>query len=618
MMDHGNSHKKLVRARFIVPIALCGAAWGVYGFGQLHSTKTYTGGELEGLHIVDSDKDGVATTSSGLSVRFLGVSNGTSDAWEHWWKLDGGPLDENPFPYAPQNGDQPPVINGNFRGISFQVSAKSPINVSYVGFIPGTPWHVLEPGEQLHNWDAPQTFELNQYNTVHKATFFADDISANQFLIGFAAGEWKNIDIVPNKLSLATKKGDVLAKGNWGVANVVRVPSDDRFVTSAKSIQPGISITLDPPKGLLTQELRIVPIDEKGKELPIFSRQNQAFIPNMMPVKPVRFEIQARPYEYIRYKDLHLDPDKKLWENIAWGPNQPTKKIEINGLSAELVAFASTKPGNQEWNKLQYVQKNLFTIDGHIWRGHPTELEGAVGPKSEMETVIDPVTRQMRHGHELPKPWFAVVKFLGVSKNEPKTEGQLELYGSDSDRPGEGLHLDWNQTPMFWNEYGQVRPIPETMWISFAMKPEAKFAQLKMEVATGPWVKAVEFAPDPNEIKPMGPEYRQYTLELNSKVHVQYLMPGNKRVDRVCDQTDLDGKQKRIFARLKSGARIPLAITAYHQYGASKSLSPSYDLDRDVNTTEGDVIALTDIAAFEVETRDIKTEYLVFAVPTKE
>ncbi len=189
------------------------------------------------------------------------------------------------------------------------------------------------------------------------------------------------------------------------------------------------------------------------------------------------------------------------------------------------------------------------------------------------------------------------------------------MYGSDSDKPGADLHSEWNLAPVQENLPGQLHPLPETYRAQLAMSPRAKFAQIKIQATAGQWVKVATVVPSPADIKPAGPTNRLYSLDVGPNVTIRFNTPTGRPEDHFVAPLEVEGKQTRAFARLKSGRRLPLTATAYRREENSAELHPTYEFDRDATTTEGDVIALSDVAAFEIESRTIKTGYLVVKLP---
>ncbi|MDR3689789.1 MAG: hypothetical protein P4L46_10455 [Fimbriimonas sp.] len=563
-------------------------------------------------------KDGVGMGPDCIKVRLISISKGNTENWEHWWDANGAPLSQSPYPYPTNIPDFAPRTDGRFRELRFEVSAPDSVqDDSYLGYVPDVVHQGLTPLEQpFHGWDIPQELRLGKMPVMQKAGVYVDDPSADKFLFGIAAGSWSTIDTAKCTFSMKMTKGQVVVTGSWGRLVAVGGIGRDQFIASAKSI-PAIELQMVPPEDLYDQELRLKAYDAAGAEVAMmWSRQNRATIGFNVMTKIATVAIQARPYRYIEFADLHFDPEPSLWRQYVWGPNQPSVKVRVGEVTAELTAVSCSKPGEQDWNKNQYVFDKLYTPDGHIWRDHSTSYDGATGPMVEAAPSVDPRTGKISQPRPLPAPWIAHLQFQGLASGDSRPRGKVEVVGSNSDRPGEDVHEDWNLTPLHWNAYGQTRELPaDGLWASFALKPHTTYAQFRFEIASGPWQKAAEIVPDPEDIKPQGPEYRLYTLEVGSKVHIAFRDPNRAPVDKPCSTPDLAGMETRTFARMKSGARIPLKITSYRQEVATSPLWSCYDLDRDATETEGDAIALPEVAAFEIESRKIQTGYLVFKLP---
>ena len=327
-------------------------------------------------------------------------------------------------------------------------------------------------------------------------------------------------------------------------------------------------------------------------------------------------EIQSRPFEYLDYKDVHFDRDAPKWKDFVWGDTQPGKVFKVGNTELELVAIADTVPGTKDYNQNQYVHNVLYNVDGKIWRGHPADLDRAVSPKMIGDGQYDPVSHSPIRPHPIEAPFFGVIKIHSMGSHD-KPDFFVQSGGSDSVKPGENFHTDWNGTPLILNEYGRMKPIESEIWAPFALTSKANVGQIKVQVADGEWTTLASIKPDPNLIKPAGPEFRKLTLMVGPTVHWVFEGPNYHWVDQICSSANLKDQETRVFAVLKTGRKLPLTISSYRQNGPSQSLIPCFDFDRDAEVTEGDMIALPDIDHIAVEGREIHTGYVVVPNPHK-
>jgi hypothetical protein len=195
---------------------------------------------------------------------------------------------------------------------------------------------------------------------------------------------------------------------------------------------------------------------------------------------------------------------------------------------------------------------------------------------------------------------------------------RMRVFGSDSPEPGKGLHADWLNWLWQWEEYGAPRELAQDrIAIPLAPNDQAKYIQLAVEAASGPWAKAFEITPNVAEVRTDRSQSSDYVLELGDKAHAAFWLPDGTRVYRELSPENLAGRQTRVFARLKTGERKLLKITSYMRYGADPQLHPSYNFDRNPGIPLGpsNYIPLVEVDAFEIETRKISKGFIVFSLP---
>jgi len=569
---------------------------------------------------------GVASTPDGIHVRFMGISKGNTMNPEHYWTPSGGPMEEVFDPPMGQMPDQAPRTDGRYRELAFSITADHwPVDASVLGFIPGIARMVLPEEDRIfHGWDPERALHIDRYATIKKTGVYVDDPQADSFILGLATGEWKTVDAAKNELKGPPYLGNIVAKGSWGRAVVTKAISElissgadatkgfgSRSAIAYSKGFPTITLTIEPASGTVDDEYRLLAFDSAGVPVPLNSSRNTADISVMQVKQIASFEVQSRPFQFLKFDGVHYDPVESLWKDVVWGPNQKTQSIPVGDFSAELIGLVSTKLGNKEWNNQQYVTKTVYSVDGHVWKDHPENLSNVTESKFGIPFGAQPPK-------ELPRPWVAQVKFHFSDDSYPRPVGRVKVFGSDSTTPGQGLHEEWNLRPSFQNLGSELIPLRSDLYVPISLDPKAKVAQLLFEVATGKWVKVFELKPDPNDIKPMGPDFRIYSLEVGPEVRVHYRAPGNTWVDKKVGDAKLDWRQVRVFARMKSGQRVPMALSSYRSEGGNEDLRPTYDLDREATETEGDMIALRDVEAFEIESRTISKGIMVVKLPDHE
>ncbi len=589
------------------------ASWDYPDHPNTHAVTASKGSLTTPKNILVA-RDWSATTQDEVTVQLLAVSKGNTMNREHWWSPNGGPLAEVLDTTSYQQPDQPKATDGRIRELVFKVTASHfPLQGNISGYAPNTALPGLSPKDQpFHGWDPGEAIQIGQFPTERHVRLYVDNLKEDTYRVGLATGDWNPLGASKNELTSPPYTGKVLAHGDWGTANVIHSPMDDLngkgiVFAHSKNID-ALEVEVQSPVEPKNEEIRLLAFEKDGKPVPIYSAQNRATIPMYVLKKIASFEVQSRPIVYIEFNKIHFDPDKSLWSNAVFGEEQPTKKVQVGGITVELVALIETGPGTQDWNKERYVTKTVYTVGGNVWKDHPMNYNNVGQPRYDYQSNQNPPK-------ELKRPWVAVMKLGLGSSTDPKPQGRIRVFGSDSEIPGTGLHASWNLTPQFYSTGPELRSLQPAYDLPIALAPEATCAQIHIECASGPYKKVVEYKPDPADIKPQGDEFRVYTLEVGNEVRVRYRNHGNQWIEKLGIKADLKEKQTRVFARMKSGKRILLQLTSLSQVGNEPRLRVCYDLDRDATETEGDMIALGDVKAFEVEARPISQHIMVVKLP---
>ena len=591
-----------------LPAGLIALGWVALGSGVRHRQSTVR----PQISIPASNGQGV--TSHGTHVQLVALHHINTQDWEHWWSPNGGPLNTDPFNQPWQPRQEKDDDSDSHQTICLRLSSEAPSQVDAVLYVPGMTL------ADLVSWDDPrkpvdqiQTLQINKFENRMESIFLPKSSTSDLF-VGIADGEWKSLGFSKPAFGKAPYKGRIVLSGSWGTGKVIRDMNSDTLAIAARSVMDGLVVELKGKSGILDTEFRVKATDSVGKELPLYTAHNLAHIPLQILDKIQTIEIQARPFEYVEFKEVHFDRDADLWKNIVWGSAQTGKSLKLGETEITLAAVAQTAPDDHEWNRDRYVQSKLYTVDGKEWRAHPEELNGAVSGKRIDTGQYNPVNHAPLPAREISAPYFGVLKIQSVSGPDTP-DFFIQSGGSDSDIPGKNFHQEWNQTPLTLNDYGRMRPLQPKIWASFALSQPAKFGQVKVQIAEGSWKAAAEIKPDPNEIKPAGPDLRKLTLMVGDQIHWIYEVPNYKWKDRVASPVNLKNLETRVSAVLKSGRKIPLVIHSYRQDSSDGALQPCFDFDRDAEVTEGDMICLRDVDKILVEARPIQTGYLVVPPP---
>jgi len=561
-------------------------------------------------HIIVA-RNGVAVTPDGIKVSLLALSKGNTTNWSHWWEPSGGPFTRPPETYAPSIPDQPARTDGRVREMLFALSSdRFPVDASINGYLPDQARDGLPYSErEFHGWSRVESVRLESASFTKHTTVYVDDPSENRYLVGVASGEWTTIDTAKCDAAGPLVFGRVVAKGAWGTATIVSstlrplsVKGSSSAITRGFSGRPmHITLAVEPLSGPLNQEMKLQAFDVEGNAVPLFSDNNLAMIsPANMP-RIASFAVLARPYVYLEFDGIHFDPDSDLWKGAVWGPDQPSLKLQIGDVTAELSALIWTKPGDKPWNKDQYVLDSVFTPAGAPWKDYPAEFDNTIVPMLDVD------------GKTRPRPWHAVIRLHDSPAS--KAVGRIEVFGSNSPTPAEGVNPSWNLIPSLPSGRDDLRPFPSILNPMLALAPQATYGQIRIEVASGPWITLSRVTLNAEDIRSNGPDFRGCTLEVGADVHFKYSEPGNRRVDRPFPKANCGDHQERVVAILKSGATVELSVSHYRREAGKPGESSAFEFDREATVTEGDVIALPDVSAFEVQGRPLNQGTFVVKLP---
>ncbi len=554
-------------------------------------------------------KNWIGTTAAGTTIRLVGLSKGNTLNKDHRWNPDGGFLNDPIYGDVENQEDQPATKDGPVRELDFEITGKYDPETSclvYVG--DGVQKGLTWEEKQFHGWDDGGLEPSRGKPVLHKSRVYVDSPGADTFIFGLAEGPWSLLNTVKNTLSKTPKNDDVIAKGPWGEARLV-----DRQMGAIYKGQP-MELSKSPwgygqlmvriiKSEPVTDDVRLRAFDKSGTEIFSSWRLGSGMFSTPDSSNIDHWEVESRPYSFVKFTNVSFDPDPKVWSGIVWGPDVPSAEIKLGAVKVDIKGIQHLGP----WavSDDQYGPFRLYSPEGKLWKDGPGRLQATTGRYEYLPNG--------RKGKELPAPWFV---FLNIAQtgNDDKAAVRMEIYGSDVTEPGKGLHKEWNKAWVDWNQYGEMTPYDQARLPSFVPSPEAKAMQIKIDAASGPFVKIAEIKPDLSEVKPT--LYRDYTFATGSKPHARYIdKSGKNRVDDL-GKLDLANKQFRTVAVLKSGERRHLKVTSYEAYTPG-ALVPSYDffLNKDLANEPRNGIALQDVDHFEIEARPIQTSYFAFKIP---
>ncbi|WP_144241152.1 hypothetical protein [Fimbriimonas ginsengisoli] len=557
-------------------------------------------------------KDGIAAFPNGMTVRLAAIGKDNARDPDHFWTLAGGLVEEDLSPVPTYEKDAPPPTDGRIRQVVLELKNPPAFpSIPYNAYVPdsarsGLTWQEKE----FHGWDAQPGAYLGSQGGQIRLRLYIDDPTADHLLFGVPNGPWKTIGSGVNTVTAPPFLHRDLIKGPWGSVTITQIPT---ITASTKSILGGYPVvfaTIQATPALEGDELRLRAFDASGMEVPTSCLRNVATISESSLAKIARFEVESRPYVYAEFEGVHYDPDPKQWADIAWGETQPELSAEVGQVPVKVLAIAHTRSGDREWNKEQYVVDKLYTVEGKLWRDAPDWMTQGGFPKREFPTPNS-------EARLLPPP-MSVILNIG-KEGEEKPQIKLRIIPSDSSKPGEGLHPEWNKWTQYWlkDPYGGLVGAPPRVFLPVAPTPEARFFQIEIEAAKGAFSKSMEVKPNVAEVRTDRSQTSDYTLEVGKTVHAHFWLPNGVPVDRELDPSSLAGRQTRVFARLKSGERKLLKVTSYRRTAADPELRPSYDFDRNPGIPLGlsNYIPLVEVDAFEIESRPIEKQTLVVSIP---
>jgi hypothetical protein len=130
-------------------------------------------------------------------------------------------------------------------------------------------------------------------------------MKVSNLVVGVSDGPFKKIDAFPNTLGPDPGPGKSLGDRPWGTARV-HLPVPGGLAISGRP--SFVSLAILPNSLPPAEQLLISGFDAGGKRIVSSSGRDLSIMDALVPVIK-RWEVQSRPFHYVVFKDVHLDPN---------------------------------------------------------------------------------------------------------------------------------------------------------------------------------------------------------------------------------------------------------------------------------------------------------------------
>lgn len=548
------------------------------------------------------------TLTNGTSVELVAISAVQTHNPDHAWGPWGGPLAENPFGSNLSIPDMPATQDGKVRHLYFRIKNEPP-DSSILGYVPdGARADIPAKERPFHGWDVSYPYANNQYQSLHEATVYVDSPKAHRYLFGIASGPFMKLGVFTNRIG-AYPYAETTLFDKDGIKVVLHAtPAPKGMWATAKTAMPTAEVEVQSKYASQAYEFRLVGYGKDGKAIPLRTIQGECYLNRIELTRITSFEIQARMVNYLQFAHVSFDPDSDLWRGTVWGNQPPGKAVKLGSLTVSLAATSTTRPGIEEWQKSQYVSAQRFTASGSIWRDTPVNIQ---------ERLVLPLYSQdaSQSNEMLPKPIALMLNLHDENKGQLAARTRITVYGSSSGQPGKQVHRNWNQWPTDWvDPNGELLPINLDWWVmGFSPVPSARYAQIKIEAASGDWIKGLEFTPNLTGIRPAPwPRDHDYRLSIGRQITENLYDGKGWKTVSTGSAPEMDS-EIRLMAKLKNGKETEVTLTSYVIHGPSEDRSRGYDfwIEKPRDFGPKNAFSVSDIAKFRVEYRPIRTGWIV-------
>lgn len=559
-----------------------------------------------------------------IRIRFLGI-NRDRDGRE----ANGTTLGRTWAPSgAPYYGDQLQATRDDWglealpgsRYLSFDLTLpKNGEDLTTSGYIPDgaqdNPLHA-----ELHGWSLPRSVQYlptNQGTTRYhlRSQVVVERGDANRYRFGISRGAWSNTFTtkdVPSKLETR-----VLGKTAEGTLEFVSNIQPGPRAVDHNTLEYGelnvahvrwIPSALPPNKAYWVHLY-----DKSGREIPIAG--NSPYLADR-PLSSRQFEsfgqvvVESRPITYVEFRDVHFDPDPKLWGVAHWGKEGEVAEVRQPGL-ATLTSISEERLIDKD-----SLTWDTYTPDGVRWR----EAPGSYMLSNRTSLNEQPYREGQSMGN-------LVLDSDAIASGKTF---RIEAYAADSSEPGKDLHEKIAER-WYDSRYGSQ------MGLGF-LRPRHPYVQFAVRVADSDWkhvgsVRMPIQVADGTESSLGSKKMYVNSLSVIFRPQGSLDMYYHAAPSPTADGTNVTkpnllrwhpDDEVRLFAKLKSGERVPISFNSWSESGREITFGRNSDKTSPVASfSEGaqvKSIDLKDVSAFEVEKRTLSTpKYLVARVPpTKE
>lgn len=503
-------------------------------------------------------RDFEAILPGGVTIRFVGVSR---DAYphepfrlaDHSWSPAGGLYEEEEkWLEQTRNGDL-----GKFspaRYLTFRISAPAGQSYDTYGYIPGSPEPDKKPLTPTAGFDWPETNRMFGPDFVDRFGLVVPDLTADRYRYGIASGPWKTVATA--KISGSPNPSKVLDKGPWGVLRMRGLDEQKPRPGEISKLEiPQIYFIAEPEHEPRKFSYRVRLLDQFGAEVgnrltpgPVASCNAPTFS------KVDRVDVEARPYTYVEFRNVHFNPDKAKWPDAYWGTEGEKAVSKDAATGFEFRGTMVLKPKNGFM-----VNAGIYAPDGKRWMDFPDS-----GFAQGFQMPDTPDWRGTR---------YALFK-ISAPETSMEAGPRLDLFAASSavEEPATASAV--------WST--ELRPSTNPVdVVMFKGPPGTKYLRARVLVPHGDWKVIGRVKPDRGPFMPLTPELKEafkrgsvsctvYRLIVRDNGAVEsHVLPPNQiwRVSETALKIDRAKGALRVFARMKDGRRVMLSHNSISSIG---------------------------------------------------
>jgi len=389
--------------------------------------------------------------------------------------------------------------------------------------------------------------------------------------------------------------GRVVASGSWGSLWIQEYSGN---VSITSGLGPPRFLFLSPPSEPEKFAYRVRLFDQAGKEFPAFGltpwQGTYGWTLNV-PENPAIITVETRPYEWIDFRGIPLEPDHRDWERSHHGSEGEDAVVRDPASGLQLRAFVRNAPhGGGCW---------VYAPDGKQWIDFPQKawLHAEYPIRKGLTEAIFAMYPTVNHADRMPT---------------------VDIFESTSLTPGQGLGRLTASYKAYVAGEDAVTPM------LFEMRKRARYVQFRVTIGAGPW-KTFEtvllptdqgLASTPTRLESGGgsDSAPRFSLVIRKNGEIYTAVPTAKG-DLPHTELKTHPEERgpvRVMALMKDGTERQL-ITNPHQVDGYNE----YDFDQTSDNQvvfEGDrKVRLSDIASFEIQDQEARPPiYLAGRLPS--